>query len=105
LDDLERKMKEIYQMLVTNEKQISKVTKGEPQFEKIEIKPEQFTVKTRPIYLNRAIIEASDHARVTVLQRERELIKAELERTHSKTVQDLEANVLAYQDLLMTKEL
>ena len=57
------------------------------------------------IYLDKVIIEASDTARVTVLDRERKLIKAQFDKLFKKQIQDLEANILAYQDLLMTKEI
>lgn len=50
------------------------------------------------------MIEASDQAKVTVLDRERKLIKAQFQKLFKKQIQDLEANVLAYQDLLLTKE-
>lgn len=59
----------------------------------------------KEIFLDRHIIEASDNARVTVLERERKLIKDQFEKLFKKQIQDLEANILAYQDLLMTKEI
>ena len=41
---------------------------------------------------------------MTVLDRERKLIKLQFQKLFKKQIQDLEANVLAYQDLLLTKE-
>ena len=65
----------------------------------------EIEVREKKIFLDRHIIEASDQARVTVLARERELIQKQFEKLNKKQVQELEANILAYQDLLMTKEL
>ncbi len=67
--------------------------------EKVEVK-----VIPKDVFLDRIIITASDDARVTVLDRERKLIKDEFAKLYKKQIAELEANILAYQDLLMTKE-
>lgn len=61
-------------------------------------------VLEKKMYLDRHVIEASDKAKVTVLERERTLIANQFKKLYKKQVMALEANVLAYQDLLITKE-
>ena len=61
-------------------------------------------MRERVITLDRHLIQASDSAKATVLERERILIQQDLERQYKKKIQQLEANILAYQDLVITKE-
>ena len=51
-------------------------TQGEPVFHRIELQQAQIEVREKKIFLDRTVIEASDQAKVTVLDRERKLIKA-----------------------------
>ena len=46
-----------------------------------------------------------DQDRIAVLDRERQLIKSQFDKFYKRQIQDLEANILAYQDLLMAKEI
>lgn len=62
-------------------------------------------MREKQIFLDRHVIEASDHAKFTVLDEERKLMKKQISKFFKKQILELEANVLAYQDLLMTKEL
>ena len=58
------------------------------------------------MYLEKYSIWApDDKARQEVLETERVLMKKQILKEFKKQITDLEANVLAYQDLLMTKEL
>ena len=67
---------------------------------------DEVKVEVRPkyVFLDRFVIELSDKARELVLERERNLIKAQFEKLFKQQIQDLEANILAYQDLLMIKD-
>lgn len=78
---------------------------AEPIVKQIDCEPERVNITNTIYYLDRFVIEASDKARSTVLERERQLIKEQFDKMFKKQVKELEANVLAYQDLLMTKEL
>ena len=53
-----------------------KTNKGEPVFHRIELQNAQIEVREKKIFLDKTVIEASDQAKVTVLDRERKLIKA-----------------------------
>lgn len=59
----------------------------------------------KDLFLDRIIYRPSDAARVEVLEAERRLIKDEFAKLYKKQIAELEANILAYQDLLMTKEI
>ena len=50
---------------------------GEPVFHRIELQNAQIEVREKKIFLDKTVIEASDQAKVTVLDRERKLIKAQ----------------------------
>ena len=58
------------------EEKTNKETAGEPVFHRIELQNAQIEVREKKIFLDKTIIEASDQAKVTVLDRERKLIKA-----------------------------
>lgn len=77
---------------------------GDPEV-RIVMDDVKIEIREKQIFLDKHIIEASDHAKFTVLDRERKLIKEQFEKLFKKQLRELEANVLAYQDLLMTKEI
>ena len=58
----------------------------------------------RVIEVDKFIIEASNEAKVAVLEREREEITKDVQREFRKRLADMEVNILAYQDLLLTKD-
>ena len=99
------KQQELVLIVQKNEQQIKAVVSGELEIHRIELDVAKIEVREKRIFLDKHIIEASDQARLTVLDRERQLIKVQFEKLYKKQIQELEANVLAYQDLLMTKEL
>ena len=80
--------------------EMNKDDDGEPKtLTKIQIETREVQIP-----IDKVIIEASDKARITVLNRERELIKERFSKIYKKQVQELEANILAYQDLVITKQ-
>jgi len=90
------KEQELVLIVQKNEQQIKAVQSGELQIQRIELDMTKIKVCEKKIFLDRHIIEASDNARLTVLDRERQLIKAQFEKLYKKQIQELEANVLAY---------
>lgn len=109
-ENLIEKERELVEIVQINERNINmvrqtEVVKGEPVFHRIELQNAKLEIKEKKIFLDKIVIEASDQAKVTVLDRERKLIKAQFSKLFKKQIQDLEANVLAYQDLLLVKEI
>ena len=96
---------DLKELVEKNNLSIAKIERGELRFEKIEVQKTDFVVKEVMICLDRHIIEASDKARVTVLDREIKKITEQVNRRYKKEIEELEANVLAYQDLLICRDM
>ena len=96
---------ELREIVEKNNLSIEKIERGELQVERIEVYKANIEVKEKMVYLDRHIIEASDKARVTVLDREIKKINEQVHRRFKRDLEELEANVLAYQDLLICKDL
>lgn len=75
-----------------------------PQNIEIKIEQANHEVHERIIHVEKVVIEASHEAKVAVLEREREEIKEDVKREFRKRLADMEVNILAYQDLLLTKD-
>ena len=75
-----------------------------PQSIEIKIEQAMHQVHERVILVDKVVIEASHEAKVAVLEREREEIKEDVKREFRKRLADMEVNILAYQDLLLTKD-
>ena len=86
-------------------KLISESANGELNSSTIVMDKVEIVMKEHKIFLDHHIIEASDHAKFMVLDTERKLIKKQVKKHYGKKFTELEANILAYQDLLMTKEM
>ena len=114
-DFLLKKEHELVELVKKNEEQINKLGaqgqviveggKGEPEIQRIELWKAKIEVREKSIFYDRHVYKIMDQDRIAVLDRERQLIKQQFDKLYKKQVQDLEANILAYQDLLMAKEI
>ena len=110
-----RKETELVELVKKNEEQISKISQlgtvvnnggnGEPEFHRIELEKAVIEVREKSIFYDRHVYKVMDQDRIAVLDRERQLIKSQFDKFYKRQIQDLEANILAYQDLLMAKEI
>ena len=93
-------------MLQENEAQIKKAENNEGQAKNIVINVTQAkqVVHTRPIQIPTYVYVADPEIRVQVLERERQEITEKVQREYTKKLKDMEINILAYQDLLLTKD-
>ena len=93
-------------MLQENEAQIKKAENTEAQAKNIVINIQQaeHVVHVRPIETPTYVYCVDPEARVRVLESEREEITQKVQREYRKKIADMEINILAYQDLLLTKD-
>ena len=94
------------QMLQENEAQIKKAESNEGQAKNIVIKVTQaeHVVHVRPIETPTYVYVADPDIRVQVLERERQEITEKVQGEYKKKLADMKINILAYQDLLLTKD-
>ena len=94
------------QMLQENEAQIKKAENNEGQAKNIVIKVTQaeHVVHVRPIAQPEYVYVADPDIRVQVLERERQEITEKVRGEYKKKLADMKINILAYQDLLLTKD-
>ena len=104
LSQIAEQKAELMALLEKNEKQIKKAETFEERNIVINIEQAKHEVHERKIYVDKFIIEASHEAKVAVLEREREEITQDVQREFRKRLADMEVNILAYQDLLLTKD-
>lgn len=71
-----KKEQELLVIVQKNDQKINAVQSGELKIETVELNKAEIEIREKKIFLDRHIIEASDNARITVLERERKLIKA-----------------------------
>ena len=83
-------------LLERNEAQIKKAETFKEENIVINIEQAKHEVHERKIYVDKFIIEASNEAKVAVLERERELITQDVQREFRKRLADMEVNILAY---------
>ena len=93
-------------MLQENEAQIKKAENSEGQAKNIVIKVTQAeqVVHVRPIAQPEYVYVADPDIRVQVLERERQEITEKVRGEYKKKLADMKINILAYQDLLLTKD-
>ena len=97
---------ELIRIANDNANQINALQQGELNIQRVELNVGEIKIKHKNVYLEKYSIWApDDKARQEVLDNERALMKKQILKEFKKQITDLEANVLAYQDLLMTKEL
>ena len=101
-DEQERLMR----MLQENEAQIKKAENKEAQAKNIVINIQQaeHVVHVRPIETPTYVYCVDPEARVQVLESERKEIEVRVRKEQKKQIADMEINILAYQDLLLTKD-
>lgn len=58
----------------------------------------------KTVIVNKVVLEASPEIKFEILEQERILIRKELKQEMKRDISNLKANILAYQDLLVTKE-
>lgn len=91
-------------LLQENESQIKQAELLENTNFVINVEQARHEVHERVIPVDKIIIEASNEVKVAVLEREREKITEDVKREYRKKLGDMEVNILAYQDLLLTKD-
>ena len=93
-------------MLQENEAQIKKAENKEAQAKNIVINIQQaeHVVHVRPIQTPTYVYCVDPEARVQVLESERKEIEVRVRKEQKKQIADMEINILAYQDLLLTKD-
>jgi len=65
---------------------------------------EKPTIVTREVELIKYVLKEDEEKKMKLTERERKEIKKDLRFEFKKKIDELEANILAYQDLLMTKD-
>ena len=104
LADITDSESRVRQMIMQNDAQIKKVESINNKDFVINVTQAKHEVHYREIKVDKIVLQASHEVKVAVLERERDEITEDVRREFRKRLADMEVNILAYQDLLLTKD-